>query len=76
MNDLAFRPRANAADRLANAALTARHARLFEMLRQRELASRALRRLHRGQGRQEDMPLPSPAALAATLCDQSDVRLS
>ncbi|MFU8883392.1 MAG: hypothetical protein ACNA7Q_13575 [Rhodobacterales bacterium] len=76
MNDLAVRPRAKTADRLANAALTARHARLFEMLRQRELASRALRRLHHGKDRRDDLPLPSAAALAATLQAHCDVRLS
>lgn len=55
----------------------ARRARLFEMLRQRELAARALQRLHlrqqgQGQGHAQG-PLPSPAALAASLADQSSV---
>lgn len=53
----------------------ARRARLFEMLRQRELAARALQRLHlrqQGQGHAQ-VPLPSPAALAASLADQSSV---
>jgi len=76
MTDIALRPRHKAAAPLIDAALTARHARLFEMLRQRELASRALRRLYHGQTLLAEMPLPSPAALAATLHAHSDVRPS
>lgn len=54
----------------------ARRARLFEMLRQRELAALALKRLHLKRQAQQTMPLPSPAALAASLADQSAVMLS
>ncbi|MGR3526835.1 MAG: hypothetical protein ACU0CT_12605 [Paracoccaceae bacterium] len=48
-----------------------RHARLFEMIRQQDLATRALHRLHLLSDQAEAMPLPSPAALAASLMDQS-----
>lgn len=51
-----------------------RHARLFEMLRQQSLAERALQRLARRRLEVGPMPIPSPAALAATLMDQSSAR--
>jgi hypothetical protein len=56
------------------ATLPLRHARLFELLRQQSLAERALLRLHRRQPEIEDMPLPSPAMLAASLVDHASVR--
>lgn len=53
-----------------------RHARLFEMIRQQDLAERALLRLHRRDQAGADLPVPQPAALAASLLDQSAVRPS
>ena len=47
-----------------------RHARLFEMIRQQDLAQRALRRLHLRAHQSAETPLPSPSALAASLTDQ------
>lgn len=47
-----------------------RHARLFEMIRQQDLAQRALRRLHLRAHQSAETPLPSPAVLAASLTDQ------
>jgi hypothetical protein len=41
------------------------------MIRQQDLATRALHRLHLRSDQAEAMPLPSPAALAASLMDQS-----
>ncbi|MFU8865078.1 MAG: hypothetical protein ACNA7O_14275 [Rhodobacterales bacterium] len=54
----------------------ARRARLFEMLRQRELAAKALERLDLRRQADAPVPLPSPAALAASLADQSSIRPS
>jgi hypothetical protein len=48
----------------------ARRARLFEMIRQQDMAHRALRRLHLRAHRQEVPAIPSPALLAASLMDQ------
>ena len=47
-----------------------RHARLFEMIRQQDLAQRALRRLHLRAHQSAETPLSSPAVLAASLTDQ------
>ena len=49
----------------------ARRARLFEMIRQQDLAMRALKRLHlRAHGTAAAPAIPSPAILAASLMDQ------
>jgi hypothetical protein len=51
----------------ARIGISARHARLFEMIRQQDLSQRALERLHHRQA--DDLSLPSPGALASTLYD-------
>lgn len=45
-----------------------RHARLFEMIRQQDLATRALQRLHLRV--HHEAPVPSPQGLAESLRDQ------
>ncbi|MDP5335976.1 MAG: hypothetical protein NWT12_11715 [Paracoccaceae bacterium] len=55
------------AQALTQPGVSARHARLFEMIRQQDLSRRALERLHHRQA--DDLSLPSPGALASTLYD-------
>lgn len=55
----------------AGCAASPRHARLFELWRQQTLAQRALVRLHRRAPGAAQMQVPSAAALAASLLDQS-----
>ncbi|MCD1624726.1 MAG: hypothetical protein ACU0B7_02295 [Paracoccaceae bacterium] len=44
----------------------ARHARLFEMIRQQSLAERALQRLHLQSLSQDRPPMPTPSSLGAS----------
>ena len=53
----------------ARIGISARHARLFEMIRQQDLSQRALERLHHRTADERAPSLPSPAVLAATLYD-------
>jgi hypothetical protein len=65
----------SAAPVLTQARVSARHARLFEMIRQQDLSLRALERLHHRQISEGAPALPSPGALAATLYD-GDVQVA
>ena len=56
---------------LARPGGSARHDRLFEMIRQQELSARALERLHHRNIAGQAPSLPSPAVLAATLYDDA-----